>query len=260
MVPQHSFGGHALDRYLFDYETVMEGEAASAGVDPAAEPVGDVQAETEGVPSPEPATPTEAAPSIDWAAPEARQAITAGTVEALQAFVASQQAAAQAAQQEQDEAVDWENLDPFDGQQLAQAISAAVKGELAPVQKFLEQQAAREQAQVSQEWTTRQFEELKIPEEDRGIVLYTAGGLEQAAISGGFQVDGGQVMKLAHQQLQDHDKRVGDKAVEAYIASLKAVEDAPRTPGSAVTAVEGLPADEDELAVARRIIAARNAA
>lgn len=251
---RHSFGGHALDRFLFDFETVLDGttDSAPVGAEPAAEPAGDVQTGTEGAPSPEPSAPTGAAPAIDWNSHDAQAAIAAGTVQALQAFVA--------ANQPPDPGFDWENADPFDTAQLGEGIKQMLQQELdarlGPVQQLVQ----RDQLRESQAWTDSQFERLGVPAEDRNLALFMAGGIETAAQAEGQRVSGEQIMGLAHSQLAEHDKRVGDAAVAKYVADLNTAATAPSTPANGSPAVEGFPDDSDELATARRLMQARSAA
>lgn len=248
-----------MDRYLFELESVPDGgDGGAAGGDPDPAPPGDVPDDAEGTPLPDPAPPAEPdtppAAVIDWGSPEAQAAIQAGTTSALQAFLASQQP--------DDPGFDWGEVNLFDddaGAKIGQGLMAELRKELdqrlGPVQQLVQ----RDELRASQEWTGQQFTKLNVPEEDQPVVLYMAGGIEVAANAEGQRIGGEQIMSLAHQQLAAHDKRVGEAAVAKYIVDLKTVEGAPAGSGGTVPAVEGFADDDDELAVARRIMAARAA-
>lgn len=100
---QHSFGGHALDRYLIDHETDIAGDTAAASAPtgdesvaapPPADPPASGAADPGEATAGPPATPT----PVDWNSPEARQAFEQWQAERDQA---AQQAELEAAQQAQ---------------------------------------------------------------------------------------------------------------------------------------------------------------
>lgn len=253
----HSFGGHALDRHVFDFETVIEPTEAdvAASLDPASAgdpaPVdGSVQPETPVVPSPEPEAPAEDPPAAGLTADEITAQVQAGVRAELERLAYEQQTAAN--QPEPQAGFDWNELDPFDenyGAKLAEGLGNLIKDAVAPLMPVVESTQARE----AQEWTDGQLQQLEVADEDRDTVLYFAGGIESAAQAAGLQADGATILQHAVAQMKERDARVSAAAVAKYKAELEGIDGAPVDAGGVTSAIEGLPTDGDELSVARAI-------
>jgi hypothetical protein len=270
----HSFGGSALDRHVFDFETVIDAtetevaaglETAPAG-DPAPDPAASAPAGEAGPPSPEPDSPA-GPPQIDWDDPSVASAVDARVQASIERMVADAQAAEAAANQPASQAP--EPPDPFSENydaELAAYIQWQVQQATAGITPVVEAAQARE----AQEWTNQQLDTLGIPTADaegeladgdvntRDAVLYYAGGIQQAAAEAGLNVDGATILQHAWKQLQTRDQRIGKAAVETYKAELEGVAGAPRDPSGATGAGDGLLDADDELAVARLLAERRS--
>lgn len=264
---RHSFGGHALDRYVFDFETVEAPEAGATVAAPSAgEPATDpgiVQPEPAGQPSPEPAAPAEAPAGLT------RDDVAAIVGQSLQAELA-RLAEANQPQPEPPPGFDWATVDPFAdnyGLNLAQGIGELIREAIAPIAAQVAPVVQSSAAREAQEWTDQQTTLLGIPVETReelgdggmstrDYVLYHAGGIEMSAREAGLRVDGADILKHAWSQIQARDKRIGDAAVAKYKTELEEgvarADGAPSATGG-FAALDGIPADGDELSVARAL-------
>jgi hypothetical protein len=275
VIPNHTFGGHALDRHVFDFEAVPDtgdelGVAAAlepvpAG-EPAAEPAASVPADEAGLPSPEPDAPAGPSP-IDWDDPTVASQVDARVQASIERMVADAQAREAAANQPVDQTPQMPDQwsDNFEAE-MAAYIQWQVQQATAGITPVVQAAQAKEAA----DWTNEQLDTLNVPtvEADgelgdgdvatRDAVLYYAGGIQQAAAEAGLNVDGTTILKHAWDQLQARDTRVGKAAVAKHIADLKVLDDAPdEVTGS--PAGEGFADAEDELAVARLFSERRSA-
>lgn len=282
----HTFGGSAMDRYLFDFEAVADAAPADVGAaDPgsasadagdggAAASPADVGAATSVA---DPAAPP-SAPQIDWDSPDAQARINA-------ALDAREQAATQAhadAQRQQEQASEFDDIkeafemlgipaDRFEaflanrlGQQTAPFQQAAEKiqqqEQLAWVDSALGQLGTKhvdllgEGVDKLSELVDDEGKSLFNPDEvrqhNREAVLYAAAGLQNA-----LQLDHGQALTRGADAVAARDAIIGKVAVQQYIRRLETSGAAPTdisgggaTGAGRLTGIEG----GDELTIARR--------
>lgn len=288
MTELHSFGGSALDRHVFDFETVADAPVADAGAadtgsasadagnDGAAAPA-DVGAATDAAAAPVVAEPT---PSIDWSSPDAQQALQ-------QAINAREQSNLETQRQtEAQEARQTEFSDVEDALGLLGLTPDRIQAYFGRINEPFAQVAAKVQEQEQVAWVTGElgklgtahpdllgegvdklsefidddgkplFDVAEVKQENQRAALYAAAAISQANPG----IDHTVALAEGAKAVAARDAIVGKAAVEQFKRQLSgtgnaAVDIASGADGATrITGLEG----GDELAFARRFSAEHN--
>lgn len=265
--PSHTFGGSAMDRYLYDFDTddagmdagpvaVADEGSAQADAGDGGQAAGAAEAGAAANDAAEAAAP--AAPTVDWNSPEAQQAFEQWTAAREQA---AQQAAAQqaAAEQEQnrfapvEEALGLLGIDPsefkaymqqqvtptlaplaeaaqqFQNQQSLEQITAALN-QLGQSHPDLLGDGVNQLAEFKDDQGQPLFNPAEVRDTNQGAVVSAAVGILEASkdSQGNPTVPWTQAIQQAASTVAARDQIVAKAAVEQYKRQLGAAAGAPR--------------------------------